>query len=106
VAKVPALNWVVFKPGVDLGFLPGLILESDPRPVAEQLNDRYGHGGGWQPMPGFTLNPGTFTLKYPEDPPMKPLAMSTLRDEMLVFYPHAFLMILQSNGAFEVSRVD
>jgi hypothetical protein len=100
------LNWVVFKSDVNLGFLPGLIDEGDARPVAEQLNDRYRHGGGWQPMPGFKLNPGTLTLKYPEDPPMKPLAMSVLRDETLVFYPYAFLMILQPDGAFEVSRVD
>jgi hypothetical protein len=100
------MNWLVFKPDVDLGFLPGLIHEGDERPVAEQLNDRYRHGGGWQPMPGFTLNPGTLALKYPEDPPMHPLAMSTLREEMLVFYDYAFLMILQGDGSFEVSRVD
>jgi hypothetical protein len=106
VAKVSALNWIALKPGVDLGFLPGLIHEGDVRPVAEQLNDRYRHGGGWRPTPGFTLNKATLALKYPEDPSMHPLAMSTLRDETLVFYPPAFLMILQGDGSFEVSRVD
>jgi hypothetical protein len=78
------MNWIVFKPDVDLGFLPSLIHDADQRRVAEQLNDRYAHGGGWRPMPGFTLNKTTLALKYPEDPPMHPLAMSTLRDETLV----------------------
>jgi hypothetical protein len=100
------VNWVVFKPNVDLGFLPGLIDEGDQRRVAEQLNDRYAHGGGWRPMPGFKLDLDTMTLKYPEDPPMKPLAAAVLRDETLVFYDYSFLMILQMSGSFEVSRVD
>jgi hypothetical protein len=49
---------------VDLGFLPGLIDEDDPRGVKEQLADKYGYGGGWRPMPGLTLLPDR-SLKYP-----------------------------------------
>jgi hypothetical protein len=97
--------WKAFGRQVDLGFLPSLISEDDPRPVAQQLDDKYRHGGGWQPMPGWKLSEDR-SLKFPEDPPMKPLAMSTLRHETLLFYEYSFLAIVQLNGSFEVSRID
>jgi hypothetical protein len=100
-----AVIWTVFDRRVDLGFLPGLINEDDPRPVKEQLDDTYRHGGGWNPMGGWRLSEDR-SLNYPNDPPMKPLAMTTLRHETLLFYPHAFLCVLQPDGSFEVSRVD
>jgi hypothetical protein len=96
--------WTCLKP-VDLGFLPGLIDEDDLRSVSAQLDDKYRHGGGWRPMPGFTIRDG-FVLKYPGDPPMKPLAMTSLRKEVIVFYPYSFLGVFQPDGSFEVSRVD
>jgi hypothetical protein len=97
--------WVTLDPRVDLGFLPSLISEDDPRPVAAQLDDKYRHGGGWDPVPGFTVRDG-YVLKYPDDPPMAPLAMTSLRQEVIVFYPYSFLGVFQSDGSFEVSRVD
>lgn len=97
--------WVTLARHVDLGLLPGLISEDDPRPVREQLNDAYRHGGGWDPMAGFTVRDG-YVLKYPDDPPMKPLAMTSLRQEVVVFYPYSFLGVFQPDGSFEVSRVD
>ena len=90
---------------VDLGFLPDLIDEDDSRGVKEQLDDKYRHGGGWQPMPGFTLLPNR-SLKYPGDPPFKPIAVSQLRNEVILFYPHDWLCVVQPDGSFEVSRVD
>ena len=90
---------------VDLGFLPGLIDEDDPRGVKEQLADKYDYGGGWQPMPGFTLLP-SFTLTYPGDPPMQPVAMTLLRGEKILLYQYSFLCVVQPDGSFEVSRVD
>jgi hypothetical protein len=96
--------WTCLKP-VDLGFLPGLIDEDDPRGVKKQLADKYGYGGGWRPMPDLTLLPDR-SLKYPGDPPLKPIAVSQLRDEVILFYPHDWLCVVQPDGAFEVSRVD
>jgi|SRR5580692_1101099 hypothetical protein len=101
------MNWIVFNPQCDLGFLPDLISDNDPRPVKDQLNDTYRHGGGWNPQSQFTLDRSNRnTLKYPGDPPMRPLAMSQCRDEILLFYPYAYLCILQLDGSFEVARVD
>ena len=97
--------WNKLDPGVDLGFLPELISDRDPRPAAKQLDETYAHGGGWDPLPGFKLGPN-YSLKYPGDPPLRPLAMAKLRDEKLVFYHHSYLAVFQPDGSFEVSRVD
>jgi hypothetical protein len=89
----------------DLGLLPDFLSDRDPRPAAAQIDQNYAHGGGWRPQQGFTLLPSK-TLTYPGDPPLQPVAMTRLRDETLLFYPHAILAIVQPDGAFEVCRVD
>jgi hypothetical protein len=89
-----------------LGLIPLWLDVSDPRPAAEQLNANYQHGGGWRPFSGFTFNPESRTLYYPGDPPMKPLAEAPFRDETIFFYPHSWIMILQKDGTFEISRMD
>jgi hypothetical protein len=99
------MNWILFDARTDLGFLPGMISEDDPRPVREQLADNYRHGGGWNPQSGFTMS-ADHTLKYPGDPPMQPLAMSNCRKELLLFYPYSYLCIMQLDATFEVARVD
>ena len=73
-----------------LGFLPSFLNENDPRPAAQQFDANYQHGGGWQPMEGWTLADDDM-LKYPGDPPQSPLAETRLRDERILFYPHAFV---------------
>lgn len=89
-----------------LGFIPMFLNEDDPRPAREQIDENYQHGGGWRPTTGFTLDTKTMNLTYPEDPPYRPLAMTRLRGELLVFYDSAFLMIMQPDGTFEVARLD
>lgn len=91
---------------MDLGFLPMFMREEDPRPAREQIHDNYRHGGGWRSFTGFDYNPRTLEIVYPGDPPMLPLATTKLRDETIIFYPHAWLLVLQPDGTFEVSRVD
>jgi hypothetical protein len=92
----------------DLGFLPEILLPEDKRPVREQLNDRYAHGGGYRPFSGkFRLDRMTMILRYPGDPPFRPGAMIQIGDEKVFFYPQgAWLLILQPNGDWEVTRVD
>lgn len=87
-----------------LGYLPGFLSEDDPRPAREQLDSNYQHGGGWRPLPGWERN--GWIITYPGDPPLKPFALTHLRDETIVFYPHAQVMIVQPDGAFEVARMD
>lgn len=86
-----------------LGFVPGFLSEDDPRPAAEQFNAHYIIG--WRPQPKFKMDRNG-VLRYPSDPPLRPIAMSTLRGETIRFYPHAYVSVTQTDGSFEVCRMD
>jgi hypothetical protein len=79
--------------------------DNDPRPAAEQINEKYAHGGGWNPIPRFTME-ADGTLRYPGVPPLPVLAEAIFRNELIRFYDHAWVAIMQPGGAFEVSRMD
>jgi hypothetical protein len=87
-----------------VGLIPSFLDENDPRPAAQQFDENYAFGGGWKPMPGFKLS-GT-TLKYPGDPAMNPLAMIVFRQETILIYECAWVVILQVDGSWEASRMD
>lgn len=97
--------------GADLiGLIPEFLSELDPRPAAEQFNERYAHGGGWYPMDGwqFTSFNG---IKYPGDPVYLPVARIDLhtgkdRPETIFVYEHAWVAIVQADGTYEVARMD
>ena len=88
-----------------VGPIPLWLDEADPRPAKQQLDEHYRHGGGWQPFEGFKLLKGGH-IKYPGDPPNEPLAMMQLREEIIMVYPHAWVMILQKDGSHEICRMD
>ena len=89
----------------ELGFLPDMISQDDPRPAAEQFDANYQHGGGWHPIPGFTRK--DVILHYPGDPPYKPIAMWPLRDELIVVYRYGIVAVFNTTTkAFEVARLD
>jgi len=87
-----------------VGIIPLFLLDSDPRPAKEQFDERYSFGGGWRPMSGWTLSGNR--IKYPGDPPYSPVAGCIFRTETIYVYPHAWVAIVQSDGSFEVSRMD
>lgn len=86
------------------GFIPSFLYEDDPRSVREQFNERY--VSGWSPFKGFTYDPETFTLTYPEDPPLEAISTMTFRDETIHIYPHAWVAVVQKDGTYEVCRMD
>lgn len=92
----------------DLGMLATMLTESDPRPAAEQFNERYNHGGDWQPTTTrrWKLNLEKQSLTYPGDPPLYPIAWGVLRDERIYVFQHSWVCIVQENGNFEVARMD
>lgn len=111
--STPAI--IVLEPGIPMreagaliGELPCFVDDKDPRPAREQFNANYQHGGGWLPFGQgqWTLNFTTWTLSYPGDPPLYPVAIMKLRDERIVIYRHAIVMILQPDNSFEVARMD
>ena len=87
-----------------LGYLPGFLSEDDERSAAEQYNENY--IGGWRPQPDWKFNPETLVVRYPGDPPMRPFAMAMLRNERILFYPHAYVMVLQDDDTFAMARMD
>ena len=88
------------------GFIPLFIDEKDNRPLREQLDEGYRHGGGWHPFEGFTFNKDDMTITYPGDPPNHALGSIQVRDETLILFQHAWVMILQKDGSHEISRMD
>jgi hypothetical protein len=111
------LDWKFTDPRMTiehLGYIPYFLDADDPAPAKEQINKRYKHGGGWRPMSGFKLH-SEWALVYgdgggdpdePPDPPMYPLALASLRDEVIVFFPGSWVAIFQSDDTFEVARID
>lgn len=91
-----------------LGLIPSFVSEDDPRPAAEQFDERYKFGG-WRPMDGFKLrrdgSPQNWTLTYPGDPALPVLAYAHLRDEIILFFPYSWVAVVSADG-FEVSRMD
>lgn len=89
-----------------VGFIPQFFSEDNPASAKEQLNKAYAHGGGWCPFEGFTFNAEKRELIYPNDPPTRALAEGKLRDETIIVFEHAWVVILQTDGSWEVARID
>lgn len=79
--------------------------EKNEPSLAEQFNKNYSFGGGWNPFQGFMLSENN-KLIYPGDPPLKPLAVAKFRNQQVFIYHYAWVMILNEDGTFEVSRMD
>jgi hypothetical protein len=90
-----------------LGLIPLWINPNDLRPAAQQLDEGYQHGGGWDPFKGFTLDEH-YQLNYFGDPPVKPIAYTKLVStrELVVIYEHAWVAVIQPDRSFEVCRMD
>jgi hypothetical protein len=92
---------------VALGLIPLFLSPLDLRPAAMQINENYAHGGGWRPMDGWEFFANDHQqIKYFGDPALFPFARATLSDETIFVYPHAWMLIQQPSGDFEISRLD
>lgn len=95
------------------GFILGFLDEDDPRPAKEQFNEKY--LGGWFPFKYFDLVTSNMTLVFngeqdpedgPPDLPLFPLSMIQFREEMLLLYPHDWVVIIQNDDTWEVARMN
>lgn len=101
-------TWILMHPKATpemLGRLPSFLDIDDPRLAKEQLDSNYQHGGGWRNFEGFKVI-GDMKIQYPGDPAIPPIAITYLRDERIVMYPHAWVAIFQPDGNFEICRMD
>ena len=88
-----------------LGYLPTMLDENDPRPAKNQFNSNYQRGGGWTHFEGFKML-SNGNLSYPGDPETILLAETKLRDEVIRFYQHSWVAIIQPDGSYEICRMD
>lgn len=89
-----------------VGYLPRILSESDSRSAIEQIKANY--VGGWNPFDGFTLvknKNGSYQLEYPDDPPMKELSRTKLRDEEIVLFQYDWLAIIHGTD-YRIARID
>jgi hypothetical protein len=100
--------WVSLDPSFHLdrlGLLLDILSASDRRPVKEQLEDRYRHGGGWRPIQGFRMQKNRTLLT--DDASYRPAAAADVNGELVIFYKNCSLLaVIQQDGKFEVTRVD
>ena len=85
------------------GLIPSFLEENDPRPAAEQFNERY--ISGWRHQEKCTMA-GNGALLYPGDPPQLPIACLKWRDELILLYPYSYVAIVQKDGSYEICRMD
>lgn len=85
-----------------LGLLPDFLSAADDNNAVAQLDTHY----GWNKFDGFDYNKDTHVLRYPGDPPMKPIASATLRDELILLYPYAWVAVVQKDGSANIARLD
>ena len=92
-----------------IGIIPMFFDSQDPRPAREQLHTAYQHGGGVQPIQGFTYVEGDLgmaRLEFAGDPPMQELSRATLHEELIIVFEGAWLAIVQPDKTYIVTRVD
>ncbi len=88
-----------------LGAIPHFVRADDPRPLHEQINERY--IGGWNSaLPGKWQLLADSYLRYPGDPLLAPIASATHGRERIIVYPHAWVVIEQADGQFALARID
>ncbi len=101
--------WINFTDDPEVaGFIPGFLSVHDPRPAVEQIADNYAHGGGWN---SFThvFRPDFANLEMHStvgDPPIRCMAMSILRGEIIMLFEHDWLVIIQPDGTWDCARLD
>jgi hypothetical protein len=102
--------WFALQPGITpdhLGFIPSFLDEDDPDDAATQLDKHYAHGGGFrQTVVQFEVPPDYSELRYPEDPPRLALAATKLRDETIILYESAWVLVRKADGTHVIARMD
>lgn len=99
------MTWILLNGGTPdhLGFIPSFLDINDARSAREQFSTNY--VSGWSAFAGFKLHKNGH-LSYPGDPELEPKAMLQFRGELILVYDCAWVLVMQKDGTFEVSRMD
>ncbi len=89
------------------GMIPLFLNAANPAKAAVQLDFHYQHGGGWQPMSGWSsVGDSGWVIQYPGDEPLEPYVLIEHGDEFVLVYDYGFVAVFQQDGSFEVARMD
>lgn len=95
------------------GIIPTFLSLDDPRSASEQFDTAY--IGGFKHFEGFkVLDAETMEIEYApdgsdpndRDEPMMPLDRVMFRDEELLIYEAAWVMVKRKDGSFTIARMD
>lgn len=98
------MTFTIGEPNHLWGYIPTFLDLDDPRSAVEQFDAHY--ISGWRKFEGFVLDKKKLTIKYPGDPAYKPLDKRKFRDDLIVLYPHGWVMVLKADGKYEICRMD
>lgn len=87
------------------GYIPRMLDPDNPASIILQLHRGYLHGGGWRRFYGFRLRKD-FSLSYPREAPLYPLAALFFRPwETLIIYPYGWVLAW-TRVDYQIARMD
>lgn len=79
----------------------------DMRSAKDQIDESYRQYGGWRPIGGITLQKDRETIRFDDEgDTCRPIAEATLRDQKLFLYRSDWLAIVNTDGTYEIARID
>lgn len=90
----------------DWGLILSFLDFDDPHTAIEQFDAKY--ISGWCKFEGFSWDKVTGNLSYPGDPPYRPTSAVIFRDEIVVLYPSAWVLVTNrfDQSKWQVARMD
>jgi hypothetical protein len=106
------MKWF-FAPGYNmehLGLIPSFMSDDQPGDPVEQIDKHYQQGGGWFDFYGFKVHGSwpSVRLKYPEDPPILPIAFAEFKVRYwVVVFEHAWVGVYDKvEDKYRIARID
>ena len=101
-----------------LGYVPAFVNNIDPRPIKEQIEERYQYFTSWKQMaildgehsnaePGdVVFNAKTLAFEYPGDPAMRATAKFEHNGERIYAYQYGVFVVIDAQGDAWYTRLD
>jgi len=93
------------------GFIPEMLSDTNPKPLWEQIDDNYAHGGGWVDFDGFKILSGgesePFVIQYSGDPKSYEIGRAFSEKECLALFEYSFVLWRNlETGETKIARID
>lgn len=98
----------IFHPDM-LGLIPSFVQDGDERPVIEQINERYAHGGGWRDMEGMVIDlDGSGALVGPSGSRFALIGATIYpsHDTLMLVFESGMTAVVAADASYRVARLD